>query len=75
MARTALGPSLAFTVSRLADVDTDLLVASLSDKATPNFMSDPVIAAQVIAKMCAPNRANRYATLPEALEDLAICES
>lgn len=37
-------------------------------------MSDPLIAAQVIARMCAPRRADRYATLAEALEELAICE-
>jgi serine/threonine protein kinase len=56
-------------------IDTDLLIARLSDKATPHFMSDPVIAAQVIAKMCAPEQSDRYATLAEALEDLALCES
>jgi leucyl aminopeptidase len=35
MARTALGPSLAFTVSRLADVDTDLLFVPLFEGEDP----------------------------------------
>jgi hypothetical protein len=37
-------------------------------------MSDPMGAAEVIGRMCAPKRSERYATLAEALEDLAICE-
>ena len=39
------------------------------------YMNDPTGAVEVIARMCAPERANRYATLAEAKEDLAICES
>jgi serine/threonine protein kinase len=56
-------------------IDADLLVAKLSRKGTPDFMSDPAGAAEVIGRMCAPQRADRYATLAEALEDLAICDS
>ena len=32
------------------------------------------LAAEVIGRMCAPRRSDRYATLAEALDDLAICE-
>jgi serine/threonine protein kinase len=55
-------------------IDSDLLIAMLSNKGTSDFMSDPIIAAQVIGRMCAPHRSERYTTLVEALEDLAICE-
>jgi len=55
-------------------IDSDLLIAKLSDKSAPHFMQDPVSAAQVIGRMCAPQRSDRYVTLAEALEDLAICE-
>lgn len=41
---------------------------------TPGFMSDPAGAAEVIGRMCAPDRSRQYATLKEALDDLAICE-
>jgi serine/threonine protein kinase len=56
-------------------IDTDLLTAKLSRKGSPDFMSDPAGAAEVIGRMCAPERSDRYATLAEALEDLAICEA
>jgi serine/threonine protein kinase len=56
-------------------IDTDLLTAKLCRKGTPNFMSDPFGAAEVIGRMCAPRRSDRYATLAEALDDLAICEA
>jgi hypothetical protein len=55
-------------------IDTDLLTAKLSRKDSPDFMSDPAGAAEIIGRMCAPERSERYATLAEALEDLAICE-
>jgi serine/threonine protein kinase len=55
-------------------VDADLLTAKLSRKGTPDFMNDPAGAAEVIGRMCAPQRSKRYATLAEALDDLAICE-
>jgi hypothetical protein len=54
--------------------DADLLAAKLCRKGTPDFMSDPFGAAEVIGRMCAPRRSDRYATLAEALEDLAICD-
>jgi serine/threonine protein kinase len=56
-------------------IDAELLVATLSREGTANFMSDPNGAAEVIARMCAPQRSDRYATMAETLEDLAILES
>jgi serine/threonine protein kinase len=56
-------------------IDADLLTAKLSRKDSPDFMKDPAGAAEIIGRMCAPKRSDRYATLAEALEDLAICES
>lgn len=56
-------------------IDTELLAAELSRPGTPNFMGDPAGAAEIIGRMCAPKRSDRYATLAEALEDLAICEA
>jgi serine/threonine protein kinase len=56
-------------------MDAELLAAALSRSDSPNFMGDPAGAAEVIGRMCAPRRSDRYATLAEALEDLAICES
>jgi serine/threonine protein kinase len=56
-------------------IDVELLAAELSREGSPNFMSDPAGAAEVIGRMCAPQRSTRYATLAEALEDLAICET
>jgi serine/threonine protein kinase len=55
-------------------IDVDLLTAKMSRKGTPDFMSDPAGAAEIIGRMCAPQRSDRYATLAEAMEDLAICE-
>jgi serine/threonine protein kinase len=55
-------------------IDSDLLTAKLSRKGSPDFMSDPEGAAEIIGRMCAPQRSDRYATLAEVLEDLAICE-
>lgn len=55
-------------------IDVDLLTAKLSRKGAPDFMDDPAGAAEIIGRMCAPQRSERYATLAEALEDLAICE-
>jgi serine/threonine protein kinase len=56
-------------------IDANLLLTELMRTNSPNFMSDPAGAAEVIGRMCAPDRARRYATLAEALEDLAICDS
>jgi serine/threonine protein kinase len=55
-------------------IDTELLAAELGRSGSPNFMSDPAGAAEIIGRMCAPKRSDRYATLVEAMEDLAICE-
>jgi serine/threonine protein kinase len=55
-------------------IDTGLLAAELSRNGSPNFMSDPAGATEIIERMCAPQRSDRYATLAEAMEDLAICE-
>ena len=56
-------------------IDTELLTAELSRTGSPNFMSDPAGAAEIIGRMCAPERSKRYATLAEMMEDLAICET
>jgi serine/threonine protein kinase len=56
-------------------IDTELLIAELSRNGSPSFMSDPAGAMEVIGRMCAPQRSDRYATLAEAMEDLAICET
>ena len=56
-------------------IDAELLAAELSRTGSPNFMGDPAGAAEVIGRMCAPRQADRYATLAEALDDLAICEA
>ena len=56
-------------------IDTELLAVELSRVGSPNFMSDPAGAVEIIGRMCAPQRSDRYATLAEALEDLAICEA
>jgi serine/threonine protein kinase len=56
-------------------IDIALLTAKLSRKGTPDFMSDPAGAAEVIGRMCAPRQSDRYRTLAEALDDLAICEA
>src|SRR3954468_6722107 len=63
--RTGKGPA----------IDANLLTAKLSRSDSPNFMSDPAGAAEVIGRMCAPRRSDRYATLAESLDDLAICEA
>jgi serine/threonine protein kinase len=55
-------------------IDTDLLMAKLCRKGTPDFMSDPAGAVEIIGRMCAPATCDRYATLAEAMDDLAICE-
>jgi serine/threonine protein kinase len=55
-------------------IDLERLKAELSRANSPNFMNDPAGATEIIGRMCAPQQANRYATLAEAIEDLAICE-
>jgi hypothetical protein len=55
-------------------IDTELLRSELSRVGSPNFMSDPAGAAEIIGRMCAPQRSDRYATLAEVMEDLAICQ-
>jgi serine/threonine protein kinase len=56
-------------------IDIALLAAELSREGSPSFMSDPAGAAEIIGRMCEPERSRRYATLAEALDDLAICEA
>jgi hypothetical protein len=56
-------------------IDTELLAAELSRVGSSNYMSDPTGAVEIIGRMCAPERSNRYTTLAEAMEDLAICDS
>src|SRR5690242_15336133 len=55
-------------------IDTELLAAELNRHGRPNIMSDPAGATEIIGRMCAPQRSDRYATVAEAMEDLAICE-
>jgi serine/threonine protein kinase len=54
-------------------IDIELLTEELSRKGSASFMRDPAGAAEIIGRMCAPRRSDRYATLAEALEDLEIC--
>jgi hypothetical protein len=56
-------------------IDTELLLAELSRHSSFSFVNDPAGAAEIIARMCEPERSKRYQTLAEAMEDLAICES
>jgi serine/threonine protein kinase len=56
-------------------IDVDLLKAELGSTGSFNSMNDPAGAAEIIARMCAPDRSERYATLEEVTDDLAICES
>jgi serine/threonine protein kinase len=56
-------------------IDVQLLEHELSRSDSPNFMKAPADAAQVIARMCAPQRSERYASLDELLDDLAIVEA
>jgi Protein kinase domain/Nuclease-related domain len=56
-------------------IDVELLAAELSRSDSPNFMGDPSGAAEVIGRMCEPLQTERYMTLAEALNDLAICEA
>jgi serine/threonine protein kinase len=55
-------------------LDVELLKAELSRRDSPNFMADPAGAAEVIGGMCAPERADRYASLDAVLHDLTIIE-
>ena len=41
---------------------------------SPNFMRDPADVAEVIGRICARERSERYASLADVLEDLAIIE-
>ena len=56
-------------------IDLQLLKDELSRPDSPNFMSDPAGAAEVIARMCAPQRSERYASLDDVLEDLMLVEA
>jgi len=64
----------AVLAGKVPAIDTTLLTAELSRQGSPNFMGDPAGAAEIIARMCAPQRSDRYATVAEVMEDLAICE-
>lgn len=57
-----------------AAIDVDLLYDNLSRADSSDFMEDPLGATEVIERMCAPERAARYQTLEEVLNDLAIVE-
>jgi serine/threonine protein kinase len=55
-------------------IDADRLRKELSRTEGPNAMKDPAGAAEVIGRMCAPQRSDRYASLDDVLSDLAIVE-
>jgi len=57
------------------DIDMKLLRDVLSRAESPNFMQDAAGVAEVIARMCAPERSERYASLAEVLDDPAIVEA
>jgi serine/threonine protein kinase len=52
-------------------IDKQLLAEELGRS---ELKGDLAGAAEIIARMCAPNRADRYATVADVMEDLAICE-
>jgi serine/threonine protein kinase len=56
-------------------IDIELLTAELRRTGSFNFVRDPAGAAEIIARMCEPERSRRYATLADVIDDLAICES
>lgn len=52
-------------------IDTQLLAAELGRSDLPGDLAG---AAEIIARMCAPERANLYATVADVMDDLAVCE-
>jgi Protein kinase domain/Nuclease-related domain len=52
-------------------IDKKLLVEALGRS---GLRGDLAGVAEIIARMCAPERAERYATVAEVMEDLAVCE-
>jgi serine/threonine protein kinase len=52
-------------------IDRQLLVDELGRSANQGDLAG---AAEIIARMCAPERADRYATVADVMEDLSICE-
>ena len=56
-------------------IDTGLLKDELSRADSPSFIPDATGAAEVINRMCAPKRSERYSSLEDVLGDLAIVEA
>jgi serine/threonine protein kinase len=56
-------------------IDMELLKEGLSRAESPMFLQDPAGAAEVIGRMCDPQRSERYPSLDELLSDLAIVEA
>jgi Protein kinase domain/Nuclease-related domain len=52
-------------------IDKKLLADELGRS---GLQGDTAGAAEIIARMCAPDRANQYATVADVMEDLSICE-
>ena len=52
-------------------IDKQLLADELGRS---GIKGDRTGAAEIIARMCAPELADRYATVADVMEDLAICE-
>jgi serine/threonine protein kinase len=53
-------------------LDRELLLSELSTPGSEDFMDSPEDAAEVIAKMCHQDPAQRYGCLDEVIEDLSI---
>jgi serine/threonine protein kinase len=52
-------------------IDKQLLAAELGRS---DIQGDLAGAAEIIARMCAPERADRYATVADVMEDLSVCD-
>jgi eukaryotic-like serine/threonine-protein kinase len=52
-------------------IDKQLLAAELGRS---DLKGDLAGAAEIIARMCAPTLADRYATVAEVMEDLSVCD-
>lgn len=56
-------------------IDMELLKEELSRADSPTFILDPASATEVVSRMVAPQRSDRYTSMDDVLEDLAIVET
>jgi serine/threonine protein kinase len=56
-------------------IDIESLRDELNRMERQGFMQDPAGAVEVITRMCAPDHSQRYTTLDEVLDDLAILDA